>query len=572
MTATITSVTGATGIFASGRAQQRHIVYAPNSGVWWAFWVDPASTTTLRSAYSSDLVTWTAGATVSLPNALMGGNEGSGDQTADGRNLGVICVANGSTDVVHVAAVLTITTSSSYAVYDIRATVTASAITWGTPVNAWASTQVWSPDGTAPALAADGSYLINTCAPRFTGHGSGNPTGLYNGTVDTSSSWTPGTWTHYEIEVASSTTSSHAAHGLASGSVLWLWDNGVNSGSATNVRWAKADAGGSTPTPADVFTSTVTVDDNDWGSARVSDTDVHCIRRTGSNTYEHRRFNGTSWSNGQSIPTQTSKAGGGLAMLSDGTDVYLAVIDSAAGNAVRYIKWSGGSATWGTWQDLDATSDSTRASLAAGSRVSGSPSALPVLWTENPSGTTYNLRVAPITLTTTLSGSANVGAFGGGLTATGSTLLPGAASAGAETGGLTATGSTLLPGAGSAGAFAGGLTATGSTLLPGAASAGAETGGLTATATVLLPGSANVGGLAGGLTATGTTLLPGSANAGAFAGGVSATANDLNPAAPGTLTLTDASKASLTLADASLSSLTISDARVAALTLADARG
>jgi hypothetical protein len=409
-TNTIASVTGSNGNFASGRAQQKHIVYAPNSGVWWAFWVDPNATTTLKCAYSSDLATWTGSTDKTLPLALIGGNQATATNTADGRNFGVWCQAIGSTDVIHVAAGL-YTNAGSLSVYDIRATVTASSITWGSATQAITSTSTWSPDGTAPALADDGSYLINSCIPRYTGHNNGNETGVYNATADTSSSWTPGTWSQYQIEFVSSVISSHASHQIGSGKLLWLWDdgNGASNGQATNIRWAKADKSGSTPSPASVFASTTTIDANDWGSTRVSNSDIHCVRRTGTNTYEHRRFNGTSWSNGQSIPTQTSLATGGLAMTSDGTNVWLAIIDSAAGRAVRYIKWDGGSATWGTWTDLDNTSNSTRANLAAVQEASA-PSKIAFLWTENPSGTTYNLRVAAISLATTssVSGAASI--------------------------------------------------------------------------------------------------------------------------------------------------------------------
>jgi hypothetical protein len=474
MTATIAALTGANGAFAPGRAQQRHIAYAPNSAVYWAFWVDPASPSTLACAYSSDLVTWTGATSLTLPFPLVGGNQtASYNGQADSRNFGIWLQGVGATDVLHVAACLYDSGAAAAKLYDCRATVTSSAITWGTPVMAVSTATFWTPDGTAPILAADGSYLINSDLPRFAGHNQGNETGEYNATKDTAASYTPGAWSHYEIETASAETSSHAAFPLSGGTGLWLWDLGDVDNAPTDIRWAKADIGGVTPTGANVFGSSVTCDGNDWGACLRTSTDVHAVRRTGASSYAHRRFNGTSWSAGDAIPSQTSLAGGGLAMVSDGTDVYLAVIDSAAGQAVRYVKWTVGGG-WGAWTDLDATS-AARSSLAAMQDASGSGK-LAFIWAENPSGTNYNLRVAGVTLATTVNGTAVLGGTLGGIVA--ASAAAGASSAGGTLGGLVA--SSQAQGSAAAGGTLGGIVAASRAL--GAATAGGTAGGLLATA------------------------------------------------------------------------------------------
>jgi hypothetical protein len=556
MTATIASLTGANGVFGTGRAQHRHIAYAPNSGVWWAFWVDPASPSSLACAYSADLVTWTAAAALTLPKPLAGGNQtASYNGQADARNFGISLVAVGATDVLHVATCLYDSGAAQAQLYDCRATVTASAITWGTPTQAQVTATFWSPDGTAPVVAADGSYLINSGLPRFTGHNQGNETGEYNATKDTAASWTPGAWSHYEIETAGAETSSHAAFALSGGTTLWLWDLGDVDNAPTDIRWGKADIGGSTPTAASVYGSSVTCDGNDWGACRVSASDVHVVRRTGANTYAHRRFNGTSWSAGDAIPTQTSLAGGGLALGSNGTDVYLAVIDSAAGQAVRYVKWTSGGG-WGAWTDLDATS-AARSSLAAMQEASGAGK-LAFVWCENPSGTNYNVRVAGVTLSSVVNGTATLGGTSGGVAAT--STAAGVASAGSTAGGLTAA--SLAVGSATAGGTAGGLAAT--STATGTATAGSTAGGALASPTAT--GAATLGGTSGGALATSRAL--GSATLGGTAGGI--LASNGAPGGGGAIALSAAARGAVALDAAARGAIAMSARARGAVALAAA--
>jgi hypothetical protein len=69
----------------------------------------------------------------------------------------------------------------------------------------------------------------------------------------------------------------------------------------------------------------------------VGTTDVHAVYRDATGTLKHRRWNGTTWSNGQTIPSQTSLAGGGIALCTDGRSVWLSVIDTDASNTIRTI-------------------------------------------------------------------------------------------------------------------------------------------------------------------------------------------------------------------------------------------
>jgi hypothetical protein len=130
-------------------------------------------------------------------------------------------------------------------------------------------------------------------------------------------------------------------------------------------------------------------DANDFGAVTVDagavTTDVHCVLRTGSNTYAHRRNNGTSWSAGQAIPNQNSKAGAGLFMATDGTNAWLFIIDSDAANTVRMCKWTAATPAWdATWTSIEATTK-TRNCISGSRQVAGGNIGL--LWTETNGGT-----------------------------------------------------------------------------------------------------------------------------------------------------------------------------------------
>jgi len=144
------------------------------------------------------------------------------------------------------------------------------------------------------------------------------------------------------------------------------------------------------------------VDPNNFGAVNRTNltaegTDIHCVFRTGSNTFSHRRYNGSSWSAGSSIPNQNSKAAAGLAMCSDGVSVWLFIIDSDTNNTVRYIRWNG--TAWdATWTALEL-SNKTRNNISCSRRIDGyaiglglfhhpiAPRIIGVCWTETNGGT-----------------------------------------------------------------------------------------------------------------------------------------------------------------------------------------
>jgi Tfp pilus assembly major pilin PilA len=369
MTATIASVTGATGAQASGNSTQRHLVYAVHSATWWAFWVDPATPTILRSAHSTDLQTWTAAGTQTLANAI--GN------TADGRYMSVAYASISGTDVVHV-----ICSCASITGFDVRGVLTATTVTWATNsiTNGNVTNSPSVPDGCVICTASDDGILLGASVIDTAGN-FGDHAHTYNATADTvGASWTPGAWTTVDDHITSNLIiRNHAMIPVGSGQVVALWPADVNP--PNNVVASLVGRSATPVAPGAVFGSTVAFSDttaNEWGACKVSNTDVHVVRRTGANTYAHARFNGTSWAAGQSIPTQTSLASAGVALTSDGASVYLVVIDSAAGNAVKVCAWNG--VAWGAWATAEGSS-ATRTSISAMQEVPGA-STIALIWTE----------------------------------------------------------------------------------------------------------------------------------------------------------------------------------------------
>src|SRR6266571_3746766 len=116
MSTTIAAVAGTTG---SGLGSARHVIYAQNSGNWWAF--SFTSINVLSSWYSPDNVSWTASTTKTLGNLHL----------SEGRNLQVAYkLIGGSTDVVAIAYEISV--SGSNQVFAFRATISGATITYHT--------------------------------------------------------------------------------------------------------------------------------------------------------------------------------------------------------------------------------------------------------------------------------------------------------------------------------------------------------------------------------------------------------------------------------------------------------
>src|SRR3954451_24461641 len=123
---------------ASGHSAQSHLVYAARAGVWWLFTLTSAADSIGGSnhvvkAYrssTSDLATATWLAAADSPGAAVSASTNCVScSMGGGRALGVVSLNEGGVDVVHAEMAMAADGQNGLTAH-IRATVTATAITW----------------------------------------------------------------------------------------------------------------------------------------------------------------------------------------------------------------------------------------------------------------------------------------------------------------------------------------------------------------------------------------------------------------------------------------------------------
>ncbi len=358
----------APGTAATGRPNQGHVGYAVNNGYW--FVLTLSSTQTLALYYSTNGTTWSAGGTYTL--SLAHGSEG--------RNF-AFCYANlASTDVLHVLSGYNAASGGSF---HSRFTLGAS----GSLTNTNAETTTYAAFnpgagagdvmGGVPALGSGG--VVWDWGDLTKDLNSGGAVNSWPN-VDTGGAWTQGSATGYSaLETNGTWTDSFGLLPLASGHMLAICDNSSADTEFNNLAsyywngssWAASHA---------VFASSITqIDCNAWGSCKVSNTSLHCVAlSSGGNTYTHRTNAGTgaAWAAGNTLSTLTYGTNSGVALVSDGANIWAWVIDSS-GN-LKYCKWNG--SAWGSWTVQEATlAGSPRYVTAA---YSASANGIVIAWTQ----------------------------------------------------------------------------------------------------------------------------------------------------------------------------------------------
>lgn len=377
---------------ATGRSVQGHLVYAVNSAKWWLFYL--SSTNVLNSAYSSDFSSWSAGSTVTTSFA----------HNSEGRAFGIGYTNLASKDVVHLAITYPLygASLSGSSHHHSRITIGATTFTVSNAESEIAGGNVVysAPGAPATLLAVNGtSGTVTDCSGGFPVNGAGNFEAERSTNADNGTAWTAGFGSTVNIQTQINAATSYALADLGSGNVLAITDNNPSTGTFTQLIWSKWTTSWSAA--ASVLASTVTATGcNQWGMVGVTTSDVHVVALSNnSNAFVHRRFNGTSWSNGQSIPALTLLANSGLFLVSNGTNAWLFAIDSS--NNVKYLKWTAATPAWdASWTLLDSGGANARTYITG--EYSAALNTIAVCWTEvngasnyNIAGATLNLTVAP---------------------------------------------------------------------------------------------------------------------------------------------------------------------------------
>jgi hypothetical protein len=351
MAQAVTTGSAAPGAAATGAPNQRHSFYALTQNAFWLVYL--ASTNQLAAKFSTD-----GGATWSAPAS--GTNTTSGVLTltaahnSEGRNFGFGYAQVAGVDVLHMCSTYNVAGATSS--YHARFTLGSAWNNTHTEANVGGNLTTGQYESNVPSgctvtfsnsmdvADANPYYFVNPTAGAMEYAASGH--------AEAGTSWTAGGWVigvGYvpPTQFAQST----AIWPTAAGGIIQIIDDGSVSthGQFKNLMSQITSAGAFT-TQAAVFASDLTQTDNSgWGSCQVSETDLHVLALSDNNatgTYHHRRWNGTSWSDGDSVPTLPYGTTSGIAMVPVGTTVYAAIFDTS--KRLQTSHWVSGTG-WSAW-------------------------------------------------------------------------------------------------------------------------------------------------------------------------------------------------------------------------------
>jgi hypothetical protein len=359
----------------TGFAQQQHIVYATHSARWWLFYVDDADASVLKTRWSEDFATWTAGNSLTLAEA-------SG---YEGRNFSVSYADLGGKDVVHIAFSHHATGDAN--AYHARATIDAAVITFSAPTLVATSAFIFSdaePDGPVTTTASDGTAYLATGwinEKPFKGFDT-----VANMDVFASTSPDDGT--------SSGPLTSYVLHSwvplfvhnralvpVGAGQMLAVWSAADTSPDPSDLSWSISTAGWSTN--ASLFGAATPTSMNDWSVCAETPTRAHAVRRKvngGANdAYEHFRFDTAQsrWSAGATIPSDLGVYGTGIVLLTSGSKLLLFALGADGATRVRATAWNG--STWSPW--FTVVSAAAKRAFLSGSGC-GSKTHAAITWTE----------------------------------------------------------------------------------------------------------------------------------------------------------------------------------------------
>lgn len=375
---------------APGRPHQGRLQYATNDGAWWWFHLESAtlgSLKTYRSTSSSlGSSSWSAKTSLTLANSA----------DSEGQNLAVAYKNISSNDVIHFHR----DDLGDTGRYHTRGAISGADISWGSET-AIVTGQGAAPDCVSITITSD-NFPLGIAQGDNGSTSNGQPVARKASNADAGSSWTAGFGSATTLANLAGAQFSAKIVPLASGGALAMYGDvpGGTEGATgmTDIRSAKYSSGSWAADVSITAGSGFTGQwDNDWCAVRVSDTDIHVVVRTGASSYTHRRYNGTSWSAGHSIPSQASKAKAGVFLATDGTNVWLAVIDSDAANTVRYIKWTSGG--WDAAWAAAETSTKTRTYLTGCQDIPtiGGAQPLALAWAEA-NGGNFDIAVTSVNI------------------------------------------------------------------------------------------------------------------------------------------------------------------------------
>jgi hypothetical protein len=329
---------------------------------------------------------------------------------AGGRALGLAYLNNGSLDVLHADLSMAFDGQGGRTAH-IRGVLGTSTVTWESWNYVDEPAAIWTiPRGNGVGISS--GKFIHTGGAILQQEVDANARRSLN--PDTGGSWTSGFTNRAVIDG----TMLHECNNIAFAALpanvmLAVYDNGQSTEpNLTNLRYKKSNSDGSWPGikigtnvggDGNVFSSTATINQNDWAIVAPTTGAVYAFRRNGAGTgVDAATYNASSnsWSAFQPPPllgpNQAMKSAAGIFAASDGVGLWVFAILTDAANSIVYSKY--GVSSWSPWTVVPGTDQGShsRGYLSGFSRAAANQIGL--VWTEGPSP--YSLVAGSLTIST----------------------------------------------------------------------------------------------------------------------------------------------------------------------------
>src|SRR6185503_15090902 len=352
---------------ATGHSAQSHLVYAVNSRTWWLFTLTSTadaqggSNHVVKAFRSSgpDLATATWIAAADSPPAVAASTNGL---LGGGRSLGIAYVNNTPADVIHADISMAFDGQDGRTGH-VRAIVTGTSITWASwnyfdePAATWTL-----PRGNTVGVSS--GKFIHTGGPILQQEVDANARKSVN--ADVGGAWASGFSAPAVIDGSMTNEANTLSFApLANDVMLAVYDNGQGTEPRlTNLRYKRSNAGGAwsgivvgsqTGGDGNVFSTNATIDQNDWSLVSVSTSSIYAFRRKANGTgVDAAAYNvaTNTWSPMAAAPPpfaagQSSKAGAGLFGATDGSSVWVCVINADLANSILCSTFD--RTAWASW-------------------------------------------------------------------------------------------------------------------------------------------------------------------------------------------------------------------------------
>jgi len=388
---------------ATGHSAQSHLVYAVNSRTWWLFTLTSTgdaqggSNHVVKAFRSSgpDLATATWIAAADSPPALAASTNGL---LGGGRSLGIAYVNNSPADVIHADISMAFDGQDGRTGH-VRAIVTGTSITWASwnyfdePAATWTL-----PRGNTVGVSS--GKFIHTGGPILQQEVDANVRKSVN--ADVGGAWVSGFSVPAVIDGSMTNEANTLSFApLANDVMLAVYDNGQGTEPRlTNLRYKRSNAGGAwsgivvgsqTGGDGNVFSTNAAIDQNDWSLVSVSASTIYAFRRkangTGVDAAAYSVATNT-WSPMAAAPPlfaagQSFKAGAGLFGATDGSSVWVCVVNTDLANSILCSTFD--RTAWTSWFVVPGTDigSQTRNYISGSPRVGNNQVGL--IWTEGTS-------------------------------------------------------------------------------------------------------------------------------------------------------------------------------------------